>query len=175
MIATTVNRQERRSISKPRTAYQCAPVPLSPTYRILLAEYRDEVFARLEADLREIGHSVFRATRSDELRQLYGHFAPDLVLCQHDLSGHSGWMAAANLQMSYTTARVWLYSPWKSSFDPTWVKMSGIESVIYYRGDLFRLASEVSKRIRYFRPKPSRIGGDPRYRKSAGPQRLRTG
>jgi hypothetical protein len=76
-------------------------------------------------------------------------------------------MAATTLQMCYATARVWLYSPWKSSFDPTWVKMSGIESVIYYRGDLFRLAQQVTKRMRHFRPEPSSIGRDQRHRKDA--------
>ena len=167
MIAGTVDREERRNILSPRAAYRHAPVPSSPTYRILLAEYRDEVFARLEADLRKMGHSVFRVTQSAELRGSYGHLTPDLVLCHHELSGGSGWMAAAVLQMCYPTARVWLYSPWKSAYDPTWVKMSGIDSVIYYRGDLFRLAQEVTKRMQYFRPEPSRIGSDQRHRKGA--------
>jgi hypothetical protein len=126
-------------------------MPASPSYKVLVADHRDEVFARLAADLAELGHRVFRVTRCGELQQLYGYFAPHLMLCSHELSGGNGWIAAAKLRMYHASARVWVYAPWESNTAPTWTKFTGVESVIYYRGDLWRLADAVVTRMRYFR------------------------
>jgi hypothetical protein len=151
MIAVTFAEQVGEVVPRLRTDGERYALPASPRYKVLLAEHRDEVFARLAADLTELGHTVFRVTRSDELPQLYGYVAPQLVLCSHELSGGSGWIAATRLQMYHAAARVWLYTPWVSDFDPTWTNISCVESVIYYRGDLWRLADAVVARLRHFR------------------------
>ena len=112
--------------------------------RILVAEHRDEVFARLAEDLRKMGHTVFRASRADDVCRVYSYGQIDLVLYNYDLPCESIWLNATKLRMFDAYVRIWLYMPWKAPFERQWANLSRIERVIYYRGDLFYLADQIN-------------------------------
>jgi hypothetical protein len=114
---------------------------------ILIAEHRDEVFARLAHDLGAMGCVVFRATRAEEVLYVHSYSAAILTLCNYELPDASGWLTATKLQMFRACSRVWLYAPQQSAVDVTWARLSGVERVLYYQGDLFRLAEQVKENM----------------------------
>lgn len=114
---------------------------------ILIADHRDEVFARLWSDLNEIGYDVVRATRSDEVPGIYSLSRATLALCHFDLPDGSGWLTASRLRACQPMSRVWMYAPFPSLLGQCWADLSGLEDVIYYHGDLFRLSDSLRQRF----------------------------
>jgi hypothetical protein len=127
---------------KPRRVSQCH----KPT--ILIAEHRDEVFARLAWDLAGMGATVFRAARARDIATMCNHTSADLALCFMHLPDESGWLASAKMRMGSNTLRIWLYSAWESQCDWEWAKSCDAERIIYYRGDLFVLSDAIRANMR---------------------------
>ena len=120
--------------------------------RILVAEHRDEVFARLAADLRELGYTVFRASRADEVCRMYTYGQIELVLYNFDLPCEDAWMSVRKLRLFDAYARIWLYVPWRSTLAEHDANLSRIERRIYYQGDLFHLADQIEQSLFDLRP-----------------------
>ncbi len=143
-MITTDTRQDPRfdgdsqCLARPQVAVDVAAAKC-----VLIAEHRDEVFARLAHDLGATGHVVYRATGADEVPRIYSLAEACLAICNINLPDASGWLTATKLQMYRADARVWLYAPNKSSVDATWAQLSGVERVLYYQGDLFRLSDQI--------------------------------
>lgn len=138
-MITSANTRRQRDVN----AVPQQPVAKTPRYTILLAEHRDEVFARLAADLADLGHSVSRATEAAEIPRLYALAKASCVICNFQLPHTTGWLTATKLKMYHPNARIWVYMARKDDRDRTWAKLSGIERIIYYQGNLFRLADHV--------------------------------
>ncbi len=115
---------------------------------VLLVEYRDEVFARLECDLAAMGVWVERASNAAEASQRFAHCPPDLMIVNVDMPDESGWLLAGKLRLVRPTARVWLYSPRSSGFDHGLAHFLGVSQLIHYEGDLLCLAEEIRYLIR---------------------------
>lgn len=121
--------------------------------RVLIAEHRDEVFARLAVDLREMGYTVFRASRADDVCRMYSYGQIELVLYNFTLPCESAWLSAMKLRMFDAYVRVWLYMPRKATFDQQWANLSRIERVIYYQGNLFHLAHQIRQNLLQITPR----------------------
>ncbi len=113
--------------------------------KILLVEHRDEVFARLENDLRTLGHEVYRATRAVDVARIYAYAKIDLVISNPELPDASVWLMATKLRMVNPMGRIWLYAARKSVRDRLWGEHAGIERILYYQGNLFLLSQLVAK------------------------------
>ena len=148
MIAT-VRRPWNHCRLAPALSPQPRRVGVAPSRRILIAECRDEVFARLAGDLSEAGYKVFRATSADQVPRIYGYAAADLVICSMHLPDASPWLVATKLKMCRPGARVWAYAAWASDDDQEWAAFSEIERVLYYRGDVFRLSRLIMKGLEW--------------------------
>ncbi len=151
MISTNI-RPERCRHYDFHPASQTQSLENSPASRcILIAEHRDEVFARLAHDLGAIGCIVFRATQAEEVPLVYAFSEASLAICNFDLPDASGWLTATKLTMFHASAQVWLYAPHQSACDESWARLSGVERLLYYGGDLFRLAEQVKESTLRFR------------------------
>jgi hypothetical protein len=93
---------------------------------------------------------------------MFIHCATAIAICNSDLPESSGWLAATKLRMHRAGALVWLYSKRRSTSDGTWARLSGVERMIYYRGDLFQLADQV---VHYLQ---CRFPGDGHARRRSG-------
>jgi hypothetical protein len=126
----------------------CAPLPFFSTRasveNVLLVDYRDEVFARVAADLQTQGVRTARAATAADASEYYFRSAVDLVIANRELPDGSGWLMASKWCLARRPPRVWLYTPWPSPTDPPWARLARVEQVIYYGGDLFRLASRLT-------------------------------
>jgi hypothetical protein len=150
MIAPNT-RQEQSRHHDFHPAPQLQSVENSPAARcILIAEHRDEVFASLAHDLGAVGCVVFRATRAEEVPLVYAYSEASLAICNFQLPDASGWLTATKLRMFRANTHIWLYSPQQSALDESWARLSGVERILYYGGDLFRLAEQVRESMLRF-------------------------
>ena len=122
------------------------PAP-RPSAKVLVVEHRDEVFARVDADLRAWGIQVQRATSAEEARRLYDHRPWELILTHSDLPDETGWLFACKLRFVWPAARIWIYTPRWTAKELALAEFIGVEEVLPYGGDLQRLAAEVFERL----------------------------
>ncbi len=116
--------------------------------RILLVEHRDEVFARLAADLAGEGFRVIRATTAHEAVKHYAKHPFTLVVANLDLPDQSGWLLAAKLHFVDSGAAIWLYEPVRSNMHAAMAKFLRVDELFAYGGDLLGLADAVAARLR---------------------------
>lgn len=135
-IGTTIVRLPRSSLEHP---VRSGRPPLS----VLLIEHRDEVFARLECDLRRLGCRLYRASRAEDVLQIHVNTTIDLTVSNHALPDASVWLSVVKLQMFDRTARIWLYTDRRTIHDRNWAALLGIEKVVPYTGDLFGLSERI--------------------------------
>ena len=109
---------------------------------VLLVEHRDEVAARLVADLNGVESGNLRIGASEASR-IYVRFAAELLVVNVDLPDASGWLLTAKLSMFSPVARIWLYTHRLRSNGASFMRFVGAEELIDYCGDLWRLSDEI--------------------------------
>jgi DNA-binding response OmpR family regulator len=114
---------------------------------VLLVEHRDEVFARIAADLAAAGVFVERVSRGTEASRIYARGAADLVLISATLPDISGWLLSQKLRMSDPEISIWIYTPRASADDVSMANFVMADELIEYHGDLWRLTGEIADRL----------------------------
>ncbi|GIX05077.1 MAG: hypothetical protein KatS3mg114_0946 [Planctomycetaceae bacterium] len=112
-------------------------------FNILLVEHRDEVFARLQRDLYDLGIGTYRATSPEELFKVHSRIPIGLTLANSRLPHSSVWLTTAKLRIYMSHARIWVYLARPTSQERVWAKLARIERVLSYDGSLFQLAERV--------------------------------
>tara|TARA_R110002072_G_scaffold301478_1_gene481306 strand:+ start:7504 stop:8244 length:741 start_codon:yes stop_codon:yes gene_type:complete len=136
--------------SKPRLETQEKSLSHNQSRRPIafLIEPRDEVYARLAGDLVEAGFRVVRAITVTDALKACGKYRPRLVLANISLSERKAWQMAPKLAMLDSDTRVWLYDHAIEVHDYAMADFLGIEQLIEYGGDVFRLSSHVRQSLR---------------------------
>lgn len=114
---------------------------------VLVIEHRDEVFARIQADLAAWGIRVERATSAEEARRHSYRRPTGLILVHADLPDETGWLFACKLRLGRPAARIWVYTPRRTAKELVLAEFIGVEETIAYGGDLLRLAAEILDRL----------------------------
>jgi DNA-binding response OmpR family regulator len=117
------------------------------TLTILLVEHRDEVFARLAADLAGVGMRVDRAHSGLEAADRCRRRRPDLLMVNAWLPDESGWLVTGKLRLADPELPIWIYTPRSSSDDVAMANFIEADELIDYEGDLWRLAADVANRL----------------------------
>ena len=112
-----------------------------------MVEHRDEVFARLAADLASIQWQVTRALNANAASWRFAKCPSDLMIANVDLPEESGWLLACKTRLVYPTARIWLYTAHPSALDRDRARYLGVARLIHYGGDLLRLSGKVLDRL----------------------------
>ena len=110
---------------------------------MLLVEHRDEIAARLIADLQEFGLAVRRAAGATDAAECYWRRVPDLLITAAALPDESGWLVAAKFRLLFRDPPIWLYSPWRPPHNGAFAEFVGVDRCIYYGGDLWQLSEDV--------------------------------
>ncbi len=113
----------------------------------LLVEHRDEVYARLAADMAATGMRVVRATTAVEALKSFGRCEPDQVVANLDLPDQSGWLLACKLRFCQPDIHVWLYQSDASDYDGGMAKYLQVNEVLNYGGDLLGLSETIVEMI----------------------------
>lgn len=134
--------------TKTRTASIEGGRPNRKRRRVLIVEFRDEVFAVLKALFEEHRYQVKRAVSGGGVATEVKRFAPDLVLVNEAMPYENGWLITCKLRLTQFHAPVWLYAPRQSRPRTAWKKLSGADEVIAYGGVIGRLDTLVRQRLR---------------------------
>ena len=131
-----------------------APVSLdddaSSEPRVLIVEYRDEVYARLKADLEQLGATVGRARRGATVLANVRRHRPDLILIGDRLPDESCLLIAAKLHLGGCTAPSWVYGFGESIRYRDCLPLVGIDRAIDFGPDLWRSSDRICRKIRSF-------------------------
>jgi response regulator RpfG family c-di-GMP phosphodiesterase len=114
---------------------------------VLLVEYRDEVFARLAADLMAAGLQVERAVCAASAAKAHVRSPAELVVVNVDLPDGSGWLLTAKLRLMSAAPQIWLYAPWPLPDAVAMAEYVGADGLIRYEGDLCRLSAAIVSRV----------------------------
>lgn len=110
---------------------------------VLLIEHRDEVFARLQRDLYQLGIGTYRATALEEVFRVHFRIQIGLTIANSGLAQSSIWLTAAKLRLHNCQARIWTYLANPNRQERVWAELGGIEKVIAYDGSLFQLTDRI--------------------------------
>jgi DNA-binding response OmpR family regulator len=113
---------------------------------VLLVEFRDEVFARVERDLHAARIRVVRAESMQDADRQCRQGTTDLVIVNVDRTDEASWLRARQLRRRFPNVEIWVVTAWASSVDATLVLFVGATQLIYY-ADLWRLADEIRRRV----------------------------
>lgn len=119
--------------------------------RILVGEYRDEIFAALEASLEEVGCEVTRAVNGSAVAHQCRRISPDLLLINERLTDQSGWLTTAKLRLSRCCPPTWLYVARRPPRLDDWQDICGVQEVIEYGGVLWQLAAQIRSQLHRWR------------------------
>ena len=97
---------------------------------VLLVEHRDEVYARLAADLADADLEVTRATTAFQALAVYARRPYDLVVANLDLPDQSGWLLAAKLHFIHASVNIWLYEPRKTPCHVSMAKFLRVDAIL---------------------------------------------
>lgn len=120
---------------------------LTAVHRVLVVEYRDEVYAALRGVLTDAGLCVRRVDKADEAENFAEQFAPDLVLINDAMPRSNGWLVARRMKRQSPRREVWLYGARWRAEHAEWKGLLGVDEVIEYAGDLLSLVVEIEHRV----------------------------
>ena len=115
--------------------------------RVLVVEFRDEVYESLESLFREHGFEVERAECGSTVAHKFHQFAPDIVLINDDTPDASGWLIASKLRLSGYRQTIWLYTVRLSRWRVNWKLVTEVDEVIAYGGKFAWLVQRVRQLI----------------------------
>jgi CheY-like chemotaxis protein len=110
---------------------------------ILLVEHRDEVFARMAADLAAAGLFVMQAGSTKEALVRWTQTAPAVCLVNLDLPDRGGSFLASYFRDLESGVPVWLYTARKSAAAISAANAAGAEELVDYGGDLWKLSDAI--------------------------------
>ena len=131
--------------------------------RVLVVEFRDEVYAGLKAVLEEHGCHVARAEFGATVAGTLIRFSPDLVLVNESMPDESGWLVACKLRLMRHRQPVWLYAVRRPEPIAVWKEFSGVSRLIDYGGILSRLLQHVRQHLAHWM---RGLDSDPEHGKS---------
>ena len=115
--------------------------------RVLVVEFRDEVYASLKSLLEAYGWEVARAASGAEVATQVNRFAPDLLLVNESMPDKSGWLITCKLRLTKHRQPVWLFAAHTPPIRADWKESCGVDEVIAYGGVLSRLVLRVRERL----------------------------
>jgi len=113
----------------------------------VVAEPRDEVFARLATDMAEAGMRVVRAKTAVQAIRHCASYQPTLIVANLELPDQSGWLLAGKLRFVDPAIRIWLYQPQASPYEKGMARFLKVEELLEYGGDLLGLSENVIRLI----------------------------
>ncbi|MFG0335207.1 MAG: hypothetical protein ACF8TS_17760 [Maioricimonas sp. JB049] len=118
-----------------------------PELIVLIIEYRDEIFSRLEHDLRQRDIGCYRAISAEEVLRIHSRIPVSLTLAGANLPETSIWLTTAKLRLYDPDAPIWLYIARPSRTERRDAKLAGLERLLGYDGSLVDLSDQVAPAV----------------------------
>lgn len=123
------------------------PVDAPELSRVLIVDFRDEVFASLRGRLTEQGATVERALNAGDVIGNLCAFGPRLILINQEMYDETGCLIAHKLRLKGQRHAIWLYTLKETELLRECSMLCRIDRLIEYRGDLKTLDGELNKAI----------------------------
>lgn len=115
--------------------------------RVLILEYRDDVFSSLESLFNSNGVRVTRAESATALAERAVGFGADLIVINADSPGESGWLMCAKIRLQRQQQSLWIYAANGLQCPEKWADLSGANQIIVHGGVLADLNAEIQVRL----------------------------
>lgn len=116
--------------------------------RVLIVEFRDEVFAALKSLFEAFGVRVDRAEREADVPPQVQQKRPDLVLISGTMPDESAWLISAKVRMQSPACATWLYMPRIPPARSHWMEFASAAAIIEYDGVVSTLLDNLRCRLR---------------------------
>lgn len=153
LTKTTQRPNEQNALLRSKTTRQSKDPELLPQPKqfgqaksrpvAFVVEPRDEVYARLAGDLIDAGYRVVRAMSTMDALKACSKYQPRLVVAQLPPPDQTAWQLAPELALLHGDTRVVMYGSEIPIHDYAMADYLGVEQLIEYCGDLFRLSSRI--------------------------------
>lgn len=130
-----------------RSAWAPKEQPVESSRRVLVVEFRDEVFAELKSVFEEHGCEVARAASGASVAAQVKQFAPGLLLVNESMPDESGWLITCKLRLTRQRLPIWLYAVRKPHPFADWKESIGVDEILAYGGVVSRLRLRVRERL----------------------------
>jgi CheY-like chemotaxis protein len=118
-----------------------------PLRRVLIVEFRDDVFEGLKRLLENQGCEVYRVRFAGTVVYHVQQFKPDLILLSDRTSEGSGWLVSCKLQLTACLQPIWIYSSQNNLLVEEWKAYCGVDAVVAYDGSVNSLKSAIDERL----------------------------
>lgn len=134
-----------------RSALASAPQFVESPCRVLIVEFRDEVYADLRSVFEDYGCEVMRASNGASVAARVRRFTPNLALVNESMPDESGWLIAGKLRLTRREP-VWLYTDRKPDVGDDWKGCIGVDEILVYGGVVSQLRLRVRERLERWPP-----------------------
>ncbi len=115
--------------------------------RVLILEYRDDVFSSLKSLFNSNGIRVTRAESPTALAERAAGFGADLIVINADSPGESGWLMCAKLRLQRQQQTLWIYAANSLPCPEQWADVSGANQIIVHGGVVAKLNAAIQARL----------------------------
>lgn len=137
----------KTTASRPSASAAAGQESVGLSRRVLIAEFRDEVFADLKRLFEDYECEVARAESGADVGEQVKQFVPDLLVVNENMPDESGWLITCKLRLSKHRQPVWLYAARTPRLHADWKEFCGVDEILAYGGVLSRLALRVRQRL----------------------------
>lgn len=122
--------------------------PRETRYRVLVIEFRDEVYAALFGVLEEWGCQVQRASSAVTVAAMAAQAeAHDLILLNQQMPAESGWLIACKLRLTSPWQPIWIYTAFQIAHQYSWPQLARVNALLDYRGDVRTLTESIKYKL----------------------------
>ncbi len=110
------------------------PLPFRP--RVLIIEFRDEIYASLKSLFEKYGFHVYRSENDMDVSHLMKSISPDLILVNEKMQYETGWLIASKIKFGAHKKPVCLYSVRDPKVNQKCMELTGVDRIMEYGGIL---------------------------------------
>lgn len=141
---------ENSYVSATRVPRNVAANPMLPHdagCRVLVIDFRDEVFAAISNILRGFDCQVHRAESSETVSKVAGRVPLDLILLNQQMPTESGWLISCKLRLTCCWQPIWMYTADRNAHRQAWQHLARVDAIFEYDGDVWRLSNLIEDRL----------------------------
>ena len=105
-------------------------------HRVLIIEFRDEIYASLKSLFEDYGFKVYRSETDMDVSGLIKTISPDLIIVNEKMQYETGWLIACKMKFGLHKIPICLYTVKNPKINQKCMELTGVDRVIEYGGIL---------------------------------------
>jgi response regulator RpfG family c-di-GMP phosphodiesterase len=117
--------------------------------RVLIIEFRDEIYACLKSLFEDYGFKVYRSETDIDVSGLMKSISPDLIIVNEKMQYETGWLIASKMKFGPHKKPVCLYTVRDPKVNQKCMELTGVDRVMEYGGILDLLLQQFQQFLDY--------------------------